>query len=410
MRGFRRVAIALLVLSACGRPGPASSPALPASSAPALASAAPPSSSADADDAGAPVAAAASPFHLVATGSDLQLFTLGSDTFVTEGCSQGGPFASARLTPAGIELTNALTEGWSYCVLCYCNFQGSYPEHVFREAPWSEPDGCTTQELQVKRGSKWVAVGGPGGGEILVGEWSKGRRVAAAQSCGGDLGLAVLDAKDRIIRPKDAPALTRVLMPHGVPAGELKGFASFPSGEVLLLLGPIGDTPARLGVWRDGKPVPSVYAVPAAAGELGTASFVALGPADTLLGVQTEEGPMLLGFDGATWSELPVSGPKRIDVMRAARDGGVWVAGTDPTLWHRSPGGAWSAMRLPDGVTVMDVAEPRASDVFVVSPRALYRNRDAAAVRFETDCPDAVANASDYDLARCKPRLVPPSP
>src|SRR5262249_17734983 len=132
---------------------------------------------------------------------------LGSATFVTEGCDSGGPFASARLTGAGLELDPALTEGWDYCQFCACEFQGSYPDRIYPASPRIPTDGCTTQAPNLKQGRKWKYIGTPRGA-LRVAPWSNGRLLAAGQDCGGFTELAVLDRKTGLIaRPKDAPSL-----------------------------------------------------------------------------------------------------------------------------------------------------------------------------------------------------------
>ena len=399
--------LAALLLTACDRSG---APPRPRSApAPTLASVPLTSSASAVGSAAAPTAPASetTPFHLVATGDDLDLFPMGSETFATIGCAAGGPFASVRLVGNGIELSTALTEGWSLCPFCVCNFQGSWPDHLYREAPGAG-DGCTTQALQVKKGKTWKSIGGPGGGEIRVASWSRERRIAAGQNCGGLLTVSVFDKKDREIQPRDAPKLTGLDLPNlpGRP-GPMLGFAAFPSGEVYLLLGRLEAEPAWLAVWRDGKPKAVVHPLEQTKGEADFVDMVAAGPREVYAAFQLTGAPLLARFDGASWKPVTVSGPRKIALMRSARDGGIWIADGDARLWHMSPDGKWSSLLLPVGFKPTNVVEVAPGDVWVSSSRELHHNRPVAQpLKIVTQCPGVFSDGSDdQSLEKCNPRL-----
>jgi hypothetical protein len=354
--------------------------------------------------------AEATPFRLVAVAQEeLELVPLGEETFVNVGCPRGGPFASARLGPAGIELSNRLTEGWSYCLMCACNYQGWSPDHVFREAPRGGPgDGCTTQNFQVKRGKRWQPIHGPGGGFLAVSAWSKNRKLVFGQDCGRTTGVVVLDAKDRVIRAADTPKIGPEVSPE---VGTVAGFASFPTGELLLLSQPDDTGPARLSMWRDGASKPVVHPLPGAGSEWQSASMVARSPRDVFIGASTAKGPYLARLDGSTWTNVPVSDPKELQRLRPAQDGGVWFVGAGPRLWRMDRSGAFRSLLLPPTFTLVDMIEVSPDDVWVISDRELYRNRPVAQpVAIVSDCPGIFDDAPDRAstlLEHCKPRFEP---
>jgi hypothetical protein len=340
---------------------------------------------------------------------ELELVPLGEETFVNVGCSHGGPFASARISATGIELSNRLTEGWSYCMMCACNFQGWSPDHIFREAPREGPgDGCTTQEFQVKRGKRWAPIRGPGGGFLAVSAWSKGRKLVLGQDCGRVTNVVVLDANDRVIRPADTPKIGPQV---SAAVGTVEGFAAFPTGEIMVLSRPDDTGPARLSVWRDGTSKPVVHPLPDAGTEWQFASMVARSPTDVFIGASTAKGPYLARLDGSTWTSVPVSDPKDFLHLRPAEDGGIWLVGHGPRLWRMDRAGAFRSLLLPEGFALLDVLETSPDDVWVISERELYRNRTVAQpVAFASDCPavfDDTLGDEDTRLELCKPRLDP---
>jgi hypothetical protein len=405
-RHFRHSAVLACSLVACAGPNRESA----ASAAPAIATT---SSAAPAPPIAQPASDAAprevTPFQLVAVAEDLELVPLGDKTFVTAGCPRGGPFASARLAAGGIELSSELTEGWGYCSMCACNFQGWSPDHIFREAPREGPgDGCTTQDFHVKRGKRWAPIRGPGGGFLAVSLWTRGRKLVLGQDCGRRLGVTVLDAKDRAVRAADTPKIGPEVSPE---VGTVAAFASFVSGELMVLSTPDDTGPARLSVWRDGTSKPVVHALPDAGTEWRSGGMIARIPTDVLAGASRDAGPYLARFDGSTWTKLPVSGPSDIQQLRPARDGGVWFVGPGPRLWGIDRSGAFRSLLLPLGFTLLDVVETAQDDVWVISDRELYRNRPVVqAMAIASDCPaifdDAEGNL-DLSLERCKPRLEP---
>ena len=137
--------------------------------------------------------------------------------------------------------------------------------------------------------------------------------------------------------------------------------------------------------------------------------MVAIGPREIYAAFQPPGAPLLARFDGASWKQVAVSGPKKITLMRPARDGGVWIADGDSRLWHMSPDEKWDALRLPAGLEPTNVVEVAPGDVWVSSVNELHHNRPVEQpLRIVTNCPGVFADgADDQSLEKCKPRLEP---
>jgi hypothetical protein len=185
-------------------------------------------------------------------------------------------------------------------------------------------------------------------------------------------------------------------------------FLARPEGHVFLYGMSCPDEQAIVEWWAPGSTASQVQKLPIKIARSSVAHFTARSPTDIYLSagsrrtaVTVDERPVLVHFNGTTWSEIEAPPTRHAIISSTAltKDGTLWAVTLTPWInvndkpedqagevWKRSPAGAWERVPLPAsfpapidpklsqrGATSVHVDE--SDDVWVAAEGSVLRTR-----------------------------------
>jgi hypothetical protein len=394
MRTFTAMGLAALVfaLAGCGDDAATPPPVDRDAAAPGGSAKGAPSGAASATATAA--VAVGEPFALVAEGSLMEIFPLGSAGIVKTDAFYGllgeGPLEqdpallkTSFTTPSGgVNVSVAVTPD---------RFFGAWPRPVFAMLPNSSGFFARVNET-------WTDTSPLRDGERMldVTPWGDGRAIAAVRMAEADIRFTLVGSAGGVAVPGP-----------GKPTAEQEGcavrfepdgpfaFAGTPSGHLFAAGRECKSGKPLLGFWKPKGAVEATV-VPGLDAAATAKAIAATGEDDAVAAFDAAGGAMLAQWDGKAWKVVPAPSGK-VSSMFASADGALWILG-EKGLFSRKKGGEWGRVVLP-GDEFPTSAWAKSADVLwvVTESKQLWRKGTSSAPKLVLPAGSAVRAVLERD-------------